>query len=379
MDFVDSSARQPESIVPGLGGNTIQRRGTLVQKAKHLLGCQNANDVIGSIQSQIAEHRCNRAASSSQRLVQLDQISGKSEFDLLFTDGVQRHSEFDLQTAMASIRSASMFGPCSTDDFRAAIKDPAFRHCTSRIAKAAKDRKPGEFKTWLRNIREHGYLKLLPGGYKLAGYDKDQASERAHRIFCALLWIAYQELARCYGALMFVAWTHFSIDLDLSPIEDALFRQINFPQLYLAGLPLAFLSVNHLRWILEPLLHNWRNDEFEPEAYDGLTKMLGMYAAITAERRKADRSAVRVESDRTKEIATDDQECSIDSADLESIPRLTSLACNTCGGELQAIQVVQKTREDGSFVAELRCEKCDVDRCFSIDPKLFISVADVAT
>ena len=87
---------------------------------------------------------------------------------------------------------------------------------------------------------------------------------------------------------MFVAWLHFSLEKELDPVESELFRQMNLPQVYLGGLPLAFLNRSQLRWISPTLLDNWSNWRFEPEEYDRVTKMLGVFGDLVRNRRYAD-------------------------------------------------------------------------------------------
>ena len=158
------------------------------------------------------------------------------------------------------------------------------------LLNAARTKTPRAFDSWLAKVREHRYLALV-GGTRLSGDAREEASAQAQRIYCALLWLAYQRMARCYAALMLLVSLDADLneDLKLTAEERWLFRQWHFPQLYLAGLPLDFLGKAQLRWVIPRLHRLWANRVLEAEQYDVLTDLLGIYGALVLNRREADR------------------------------------------------------------------------------------------
>jgi hypothetical protein len=101
--------------------------------------------------------------------------------------------------------------------------------------------------------------------------------------------MAYDRMARCYGALMLLVYVDFCLhgERDPSPEERWRFRQWHFPQLYLAGLPLDFMEKPQLRWIIRGLRKFWDERVMEPARYDTFTDLLGVYGALVRSRRKA--------------------------------------------------------------------------------------------
>src|SRR5262249_28890313 len=138
--------------------------------------------------------------------------------------------------------------------------------------------------------REHQYLALL-GSSRAKGDKKEEAAEQARRIASAWMWLSYQLMARCYGALMMTVLMDFCLNsqLALTIEEQWLFRQMHLPQLYLAGLPVDFLGKAQLRCIFLALRERWLNLIYEPTAYDSLTDMLGWFGLLIRDRRRADR------------------------------------------------------------------------------------------
>ncbi len=242
LDFGDFKGKQssPGSIAIGLTEREFRWCGNARRTIQHLLSHRSANDVIEEYQTGIEVDWADNIKLCHPSLARLDELYGRSTIDLLFTDGVWRSSGFDFQRAMGNVRRALIYGPCDRSDFSAAVADPEFRSFAGKISKGVKGRSHAEFEKWLRNHRQHGsYVKLLRPEHRVAELERKPGRVRARRMFCAMLWLSYQEMARCYGVLMLVCWSELSLELKLTREEDALFRQINFPQLYLAGLPLA--------------------------------------------------------------------------------------------------------------------------------------------
>lgn len=342
----------------------------------------DANTFIETYQKHVNDQYASRThkIQPDPMQIRLDRLFGKCHLDLFFTDGLVRHAEFDLGYAMEKVRRSMIYGPCTAMDFGQGVEDKGYRHFCSRIFDAAKSSTVRDFDKWLRNQRQHGYVNLLEGSSGRGGGQKEEIRERTTRMFCALLWQSYQEMARCYGALMLVVWLDLCLEFKLTTVEEILFRQLSFPQLYLGGIPLAFLGRSQLRWIAAPLLNNWRDWSFEPEAYDVLTELLGTYADLVSARRDADR--------RTKTVPLKD---AIDSVAIDAInsaatkdtmnesfelnepgkyPELATTLCPKCGGDLRPEEILGSLR-DGWLLVDMDCPKCGRVFRFRVNPKRF--------
>lgn len=185
-----------------------------------------------------------------------------------------------------------------------------YRHFYKRLIVSFGDNAPEAFDNWLKTESEKGFHRLLPDGHKLRGSDREEAKRMARSFYRLLLWAAYQEMARAYGALLLVITVDFCNDRDINPtpVEQQLFNCMNRPQVFLGGLPLAFFTSAQLGWILGPLLDLWGLECFESENYDALTRLLGLYGQTALERREVDRAvtddkkseAKRREAERSK-------------------------------------------------------------------------------
>jgi hypothetical protein len=309
-DFVDFDPDKGVSLLaPGLGdGSAVPAAklgaATLEQIARRLLrksirscgmgeAARNAGcpDVIRTY-----EGLCGRDTPALRAAgvcaFPLDKLPGRGEIDLLFTDGLVRTSKrWPAVTATEKVRRALVYGPVSAEDLKAVAQDRDIcREVVRTLWKAVKTLKADEFDQWLTNVRAHGFLRLV-GGDRLRGDKKKTASLQARRIYCALMWMAYEQMARCYGALMLQVYIDFSLHNEHEPTEEErwLFRQRHFPQLYLAGLPLDFLGKPQIRWIIRGLTSHWRNRVVEPERYDVFTELLGIFGVLAHDRREADR------------------------------------------------------------------------------------------
>src|SRR5262249_1741552 len=152
-----------------------------------------------------------------------------------------------------------IYGPVSPNDQVLALQDPeVFKRVANKLWRAT-TRSTQDFDSWLKNLREHQYLSLV-GGTKRRGDARESAAIQALRIYCTLLWMAYERMARCYGTLMMLVYLDFCLhsEQEPTPEEKWLFRQWHFPQLYLAGLPLDYLGKPQLRWIIRTLHALWR-------------------------------------------------------------------------------------------------------------------------
>jgi hypothetical protein len=322
--------------------------------------------------------------------VAFDRLPARSGIDLVLVDGLQRERPVKLSSIFGCVCSALIDGPCYIDDERKlegksagdetrdenyAMQVREFReaylHFLMRILSALHRKPLSDFDRWLRVESEHGFRRLLYRDYALKAVPERYPEFTPKTMFRMLLWHSYQMMARCYGALMLVAWLDFCNDRQLQPslVEQILFRQLHAPQLYLAGLPLDFLGGPQIRWIVRPLLDLWNQEIFEPEAYDRLTDLLGIYGFLAAVRREADR---RLQAERKtkaeKQLGEADEPPSpnrIRRAEPGEIRLLTGNKCPTCGNGLSPIQVIDDSPQEW-FAAEFYCRVCCAKELYRI-------------
>jgi hypothetical protein len=146
-------------------------------------------------------------------------------------------------------------------------------------------------------------------------------------------------------------------------IEEEIFRRFHLPQMYLGGLPLAFLSPNQLRWIIGPLQELWSEWKFDAESYDSMTQLLGLYGCLVRERRSADR--------KTKELKTrptglfDPPTVEDDEIVLNARPWTGSDDCPKCGRKLQQPRVIRA--DEKRIVFAVLCGNCDAELSYVAD------------
>jgi hypothetical protein len=305
-------------------------------------------------------------------------LPGRSDLDWLYTDGLERiASHWRGNDAMAKVRSALISGPVSRQDQALAVRDPvAFRRFVRLLGRATKDRSPREFDDWLAHVREHGYLALV-GGTRLRDEEREEAARQAQRIYGALAWLAYERMARCYGALMLMVFADLCLDGDREPDleEQWQFRQRHFPQLYLAGLPLDFLAKPQLRWVLQSLTERWRNPRLAPETYDEVTDLLGLYGVLARNRREADRRQKDAAQGRSASVDPSlleerhaDNDAELLAAEDERAPRrLSSPECPACRGPLKNPQFIGRISAS-LWRVRLYCPGCNEEDEFELNP-----------
>jgi hypothetical protein len=304
VDFADiRPGRVPMVISPLLGcgdDRTRHEPGTPLAVAQNLLrsalarGAEEAvgfRDVLEVYRSVLLQPHHSHTSGGTRLRFPLHELPFRGDIDLLFTDGLERLPGWDWDDASEKVRSALIYGPVAAGDFQQVAQDGVrFDRFLKAVRRSVKARKPADFDRWLKNTREHGHLALL-GATRLTGQEREDAQLRAERIACALLWLSYGLMGRCYGALMLGVLVDLCLHADFSPTEEEkwLFRQMHFPQAYLAGLPLDFLGRAQMRWVLRGLHELWAGPTWEPEPYDGITALLGGYGELVRERRGADR------------------------------------------------------------------------------------------
>jgi hypothetical protein len=389
-DFVSVGPGQaPYLVTPGLGSDDGPEnvKSTIRDMADDLLrdALSHAgvvprkrhyrfSDVLATYESQLkgTEMRAPDGAGGASCAVPIDTLPGRTRLDLLFTDGLTRGCPWDGKHAMIKVRSALIYGPVSADDQALAVRDPeAFKKCLGSLWRAASTRSPKAFDSWLATVREHRYLALI-GGTRLKDEAKAEAAAQAQRIYCTSLWTAYERMARCYGALMMLVFLSLCLDDELKLTEEErwLFRQWHFPQLYLAGLPLDFLGKPQLRWVIRTWHRLWGDRVFEPERYDVLTDLLGIYGLMVRTRREADR--------KQKAAPLDEYLVAVPAAKEDDAlwqlerqgpcPQLATLNCPGCGSRLQLSDWAAPDVSDRARSRVwLYCPGCDADREFTIN------------
>ena len=238
----------------------------------------------------------------------------------------------------------------------------------NRIDEKVQSKSPEEFDRWFKGEREHGFVRLLGTKRSSAGTrQQPDARERGKTFYRMSLWLAYEMMSRCYGALMLVAWLDFCDDGHICPndLEQLLFRRMHAPQYYLAGLPVAFLGPSQLRFIAERLLLEvWAPAKIlQPEAYLPLADMLSCYAFLNSERRLADREQKGDAGDAPKTVSLERLEVAVlpearELDDIESFPMLSSLDCRTCGKALRSDKALTEPKDD-IVALRLYCPTCD--------------------
>jgi hypothetical protein len=310
---------------------------------------------------------------ANSRIVSFDTLQGRSAADLLFTDGWERCTAWDEGRVSAKVRSALIHGPVSAAGQELILKDIDLLECVvAAIWEKATTQKPNAFRSWLTNVREHSYLPLICGT-RLTGDAREKAASQAERSFCALMWMAYEQMARCYGAVMFHVYIDFGLHNKEKPTleEMWLFRQWHFPQLHLAGLPVDFLSKPQLRWVIRASKNLWNNTVLECDRYDMITELLGIFGHLVRERRDADRRQKAEQGNRNPRSLQGD-EVTVgfrEPEDEEGVRPLSSTNCPDCGSDL-------RVSSDNSFndlanrskaKVRLYCGRCNKDRTYVIN------------
>jgi hypothetical protein len=398
-DFVDySPGRPPRLIIPGLGADAAEHAPpageTAHQAANRLLrealgqgGKGTAGKRSGAFSRVLAayerllevppppEHGGTRRASYC---FPIDKLPGRSKVDLLFTDGIIRGAPWKGENATDRVRSSLIYGPLTLKDQEAAVRDPDFRRFARELGEAARARDGRAFDEWLKNMRQHGFRSLV-GGTRLTGTAREEATARGRKFYGMLLWLAYERMSRCYGALMMLAFVDFCLagEGERDPEERWLFRQWHLPQLHLAGLPLDFLCKPQLRWVIPGLQRLWWGGVVEPERYDLASDLLGVYGALVRERREADRrtkaAPARTYTTPAGSQVLSDQEAKIDDWPLDPVEVLSSPGCPVCGETLQLSDSGTPDLSERSRArVPLYCPACDVDRLFEVDLDEFL-------
>jgi len=270
---------RPESLVPGV---------PLPKREPQSSGM----DVIKLIQERLL--RPDRQLDARPgREDRLDLSPLRTPLDQLLVQGVFRDSGHpgaqSFQKIVGLVAPALIDGiEVENDSMYLAEHQPDFRHFVTRLVKRYQA-DPAGFGGWLRRESEKGFTRLLPGFKRFDRIDQETAREKGRRFYRRLLWTAYEAMSRCYGAAALWVWVSFCRSGVVAPSveEQRAFRWYNAPLVCTGGLPLWFFGTNLLRWVLEPFIKcvwGLRPDQ----EFDALTRLIGLYGQVAAERRQVD-------------------------------------------------------------------------------------------
>jgi hypothetical protein len=399
LDFVDfGPGGYPRLLTPGLGEDAAERApaagATVHREADRLLrealgqgGKGTAGKLSGAFPRVLAAYErllevppppeCESDGRASY-CFPIDELPGRGKVDLLFTDGLVRGAPWKGENPTDRVRLSLIYGPVTSEDEKEAVKDPDFKRFVRKLGEAARTLGGRAFDEWLKNRQQHGYLSLV-GGSGLKGTAREEAAARARRFYSLMMWMAYERMARCYGALMLLAYVDFCLagEGERDPEEKWLFRQWHLPQLYLAALPLDFLGRSQLRWVILALQRLWWGGVDAPECYDQITDLLGVSGALVRERREADRrtkaAPARTYTTPAGPEVLSDLAAKGDYLPPDPVRVLSSPDCPVCGEKLQLSDSGTPDLSERSRTRlPLYCPGCDVDREYVVDLDEFL-------
>jgi hypothetical protein len=394
VDFVDCGpGGPPRLLTPGFGEDAAERV-TATGVTVHREADRLLREALGQVGKGTAGKRSgalSRVLAAYERLLEvpppperegdgrasycfpIDEMPGRGKVDLLFTDGLIRGAPWKSESATDRVRSSLIYGRLTVKDQEAAVQDPDFKRFVRKFGESVQARDGRAFDEWLKNVQQHGYLSLV-GGSGLKGTAREEAADRARRFYSLLMWMAYERMSRCYGALMLLVYVDFCLagEGERGPEEKWLFRQWHFPQLHLAALPLDFLGRPQLRWVILALHRLWWGRVVAPERYDVVTDLLGVYGALVRERREADR---RRKADPAHKYTTpegpqvlSDLAAKEDYLPPDPVRVLSSPDCPVCGEKLQLSDSGTPDLSERSRARlPLYCPGCDVDHEYVVD------------
>jgi hypothetical protein len=318
VDFLDFTSSQPGLVVPGLDPSDARLRNgeglprlalRLIESAVNDAGQgvvrerPGFSQILGCLELLTSSSRVRRVrnAPAPSSLLPSTLLPLDTENDGFFLSATDW---FDVThetiPTMNKVRCALIGGPVSEPDWSEAFRDPELlRSVVKKLRRSASERSPKEFDSWLRNVREHRFLGLVSGATE-QGLGRDLAGLQAQRIYCALLWLSYLTMARCYGILMshVLADLHRLGDLRLTESEKWLFVEQHLPRPYLGHVPLDFLGRHQMRWIVRTITPLLNRCVRQQEAYRPIADLLGVFGEMVRYRRETDSERKRLSSAR---------------------------------------------------------------------------------
>jgi hypothetical protein len=379
--FALAQDRPPEPLIPGLdvdpspfsderSGN-IQRTCFRVLRTALDQGSEQdtspgrcAFDLVRSALEGVTATGVRTRPGEERTPVEIHELPGRTRLDHLLVGGLCRQPSSCPWPATANIVRASLLHEIiSQSELNQALGSSDLRlRFRQRMIAAAAEKSPVQFDRWLGHRRADSFQSLL-GRKALKGLTGQEARRIGRGLHAELLWAAYERMARCYGVVMLVALGDLRSQLDppLSDEEQWLFCQRHQPKWHLGCLPLGFLGVAQQRWCYPTLSELWQRKEWAPEAYERVTQMLALFAAMVDQRREADRNRKRA-SARTHRRREHDRPDATSPADQvqEPVQEITSRVCGECGCTLSLVESLGG--EPGVFVdVRLRCPHCDTE------------------
>jgi hypothetical protein len=309
LDFLDLvSDAQPGLVVPGSDTSTVRRRPGegLHHLARRVIqdtidrGAQSTEgaptgftrilNYLEGIVSGLQSRRSRTPFASSSLLEELPSVHRHCDDLYRFALG-RIDSSSDNMGTMTRVKSSIIGEPTMLADWTEPLRDhDRLRRAFASLLQAAKKFKACQFDRWLRNVREHRFLPLL-GADCCRKLGKDEVAEQAQQIYCALLWLSYLGMARCYAALMLHVLVDLCLHSEVQPSEEErwLFLQRHFPRRHLGHLPLDFFGRHQLRWMIRTITPLLNLNVRQKEAYRAIPELLGLFGHMVRNRREADR------------------------------------------------------------------------------------------
>ncbi len=219
-----------------------------------------------------------------------------------FIDGVDQRSwsSAAYKNTWQAVASTVVAGLDLFNDQECALEqDSEFREFVARLHQGWQEKGAAGFGKWAEGERTRKWHRLLAGYHAVArrtrcklppsAADADELKERATKYFRTLLWISHVQMGLAFGAVMTATWTTFCDSKLIAPTDDErrTFRLLNAPQRSLAGLPLAFVPLEPLTWIM-PFLVDRLNGDGGELLERVMSDVLGCYSATLVEVRQRD-------------------------------------------------------------------------------------------
>src|SRR5262249_39765294 len=157
----------------------------------------------------------------------IELLPGRSFLDHQLVDGLVRPSGWSWCQTRDAVRASLIHVDGSREDLDQAFANSERTHrAIEQLSRNVMTRTPSQFDRYVKNIRERQCLGLV-GATRHKGWEREEAALAGEAIHEALLWTAYDRLARCYGLLMLLALVGLgkNISPPLSAEELWLFRQ----------------------------------------------------------------------------------------------------------------------------------------------------------
>ncbi|MBA4192397.1 MAG: hypothetical protein C0467_30890 [Planctomycetaceae bacterium] len=292
-DLLTKSHEVRACLIPGAPKQTAHQRSAA--DIVRFFGIEYLNAVK-------ADSKPRESVSTTDLLGSLVGFAGQA-----FIDGVDQRSWTSVayKTTWQSVASTVVAGLDLFNDQECALEQESeFREFVGRLHHGWLEKGEEGFAKWAARERQRKWHRLLAGYHEVARRTRckrvpspavaDELKERATRYFRILLWVSHVQMGLAFGAVMTAAWTTFCDSKLIAPThaERRIYRLLNAPQRFLAGLPLAFVPLEPLTWII-PFLLDRLNGDGEELLERSMSDILGLYSATIAEVRQRDADGKR--------------------------------------------------------------------------------------